>query len=138
MRKYLLVGAGGAAGALIRFAVIEMGNGSGFPYATLLVNIAGSFLLALILTEVFHALKRRPTLHTGITVGFLGALTTFSTLIKETVVLAETGHWATAIVYIAVSVTLGMAAAYLGLALGEKRKARQTAPSAVPEGEEAE
>jgi CrcB protein len=107
----------GALGALARFGI---GTAFGprapraFPTATFLINVTGSFvlgLLAVLLSERFiasHALR------TSLTVGFLGAYTTFSTFSLETVRLIEEGASGTAAVYVLASVALGVLTAYAG------------------------
>ena len=87
-----------------------------FPWATLLINVTGSFVLAFVVT--FATERHLPlTLATAITVGFLGAYTTFSTFAWETFVMSHTERTPTAVAYIATSVIGGLAAAWGGYEL---------------------
>ena len=110
-----LVGLAGAAGALARYGLGLAVGVRSFPWATLGINLAGSFLLGLLLTA---AVERRwpDTATVPLAVGFLGAFTTFSTFSFETYTLARTDRVATAAVYVAVSVVGGVLAAAAGYA----------------------
>ena len=84
----LAVGLGGALGALLR-AYAGRSIGGNFPWATLLVNVAGSFLLA----AAFGGLPPDAELTRALVgSGFCGALTTFSTFILETCILFRSGQ----------------------------------------------
>jgi CrcB protein len=101
--------AGGAAGTLARAGVAELlPHASGaFPWATLLVNLAGTAILARLTVVVAGESVWRAL----IGVGFCGALTTFSTFQLETVRLADEGHPGVATAYLAVSLVAGLAVA---------------------------
>lgn len=88
---------------------------SGFPAATLLANVAGAFLLGLVLTRVLA--RRGPLPASLLGTGALGALTTFSTFALETVELLGTAP-ALAVAYALASLALGPAAAAAGLRVG--------------------
>ena len=117
----LLIGIGGFAGALARYSVdgwIVARLGAGFPIGTLVVNLSGSviigFLFALALERgVIGAELRGPLM-----IGFVGAYTTFSTLMLESWRLLEDGAWWLALGNLAGSVVLGMVALIAGLAIG--------------------
>ncbi|QDU91644.1 Putative fluoride ion transporter CrcB [Pirellulimonas nuda] len=121
-QRLLAVAAGGAVGAVLRYlAAVGMLRWTelGFPLATLLVNAVGCFALGVMLHGGAAAAARWPALaHPGVTVGVLGALTTFSTFGYETVRLAETGQGAAAGLNIVANVLLGVGAAWVGLLLG--------------------
>jgi fluoride exporter len=112
------VAVAGALGALARFGLSNVISSRGprtFPTATFLINISGSFvlgLLAVLLTERFVV---SASLRTSLTVGFLGAYTTFSTFSLETFRLLDDGAVAIATAYVVGSVALGVLAAYLGV-----------------------
>ena len=114
--RYFWVGAAGAGGAITRYAIGLAIGSQRFPWATLLINITGSFLLGFLLT---YATERHlsPTVATAVTVGFLGAYTTFSTFAWESFVLGDTGRAGVAAVYVAVSVAGGLLAAWGGYEL---------------------
>jgi len=114
----LWVALGGALGALGRWGragwIARLG-GSGFPWGTLVVNVLGSLLLggaAVALAGAGEETRR------FVTIGLLGAFTTFSTYSYETVLLAQEGAWLRALTYAALSVVLALAAIVAGGALG--------------------
>lgn len=91
----LAIGIGGFAGAIARFVVsqrIALWLGTTFPFGTLAVNAAGSFLLGFLSRFFLEHLIVEEALRVGILVGFLGAFTTFSTFSYETVVLIQEGE----------------------------------------------
>lgn len=114
----LQVAAGGAIGAAARFLTgqgfLRLGL-SGFPWATLAINVVGSFLMGLLVVLLSQSgqIKTAPFLLTGL----LGGFTTFSAFSLETVQLIERGAFAPAAFYAAASVGLSLAALVLGLAL---------------------
>jgi CrcB protein len=86
-----------------------------FPWATLGINLAGSFVLGVVLT--YGVEKDWPdTVSVPIAVGFLGAFTTFSTFSYETYTLIHTDRAATGGLYVAISVVGGVLAAAAGYA----------------------
>lgn len=103
--------AGGAAGTLARAGVAELlpHAAGAFPWATLLVNLAGTAILARLAVLVTAESVWRYL----IGVGFCGALTTFSTFQVETFRLADDGHAGIALAYAAVSLAAGLAVAAL-------------------------
>jgi CrcB protein len=123
VNKYYLIALGGMTGSIIRYAIKNTHlwnyNGS-FPYNTLFVNITGSFILAFFLAMAFGRWNVHLDVRLGISTGFLGAYTTFSTLCKETVNLFFEGDLFWAIAYILLSIFLGLGSAYLGFATSEK------------------
>lgn len=118
MYYYLAIAFGGAAGAISRYwlsTTLETFNGSEFPLGTFLVNVLGSFLIGVffvVLAEKLHLVDQwRPI----IVLGFLGAMTTFSTFSLDALLLLEQGHYNTALFYIAASVVLCLFAAFAGM-----------------------
>jgi fluoride exporter len=107
-RDLAAVFAGGTAGALARAGVAEaLPHDPGhWPWATLLVNVAGACLLGFVLAGSDRG-YRRPLLGAG----FCGALTTFSALQLELLQMLDAGHAGLALLYAAVSVTAGLVAA---------------------------
>jgi len=103
--QLVLVAVGGAVGAAIRWAIADAWVTGGFPWPTLLVNVAGCALLAIFTAEGIPTNMQRL-----LAAGFCGGLTTFSTLSVEVVQLLEDDRLATAITYVAASVVLGLVA----------------------------
>ena len=88
--------------------------GRDFPYATLSINVGGSFLMGFLFIETLERLTVSPELRTGILTGFLGGYTTFSTFEMEIFLLLEEGANAKAVLYAVLSVGLGFLAAFFG------------------------
>jgi CrcB protein len=111
-RELLAIFAGGFAGAVARAGLAEVlpAGGARWPWATLIVNVAGAFLLGYFATRLQERLPlsayRRPLLGTGL----CGALTTFSTMQLELLRMLDSGSIARAIGYAAASVALGFLA----------------------------
>ncbi len=123
LRKYIFLGCGGFAGAILRYSIeqIRIQNyHENIPLNTLFINVSGTFLMAFILTIAFEVWEIHADIRLGITTGFLGAYTTFSTLCKEAVSLMRNGDYFSAISYITVSVMLGLGASYFGIVLARK------------------
>jgi CrcB protein len=119
LKDVLWVGAGGAVGSALRYAIWRVLSVSGgFPWATVLVNVAGSFLLGLL--AGIYAGRIGPTMRLAVFFGFLGGFTTFSTFTSETVVLARTGSGTLAFGNVALSLIVGLGAALGGVLLGEQ------------------
>jgi CrcB protein len=92
MRKYVFISIGSFLGAIFRY-LIKLIPISGYhehvPLNTLMINITGAFILALIMTVYLEVWHFDADVRLGITTGFLGAFTTFSALCKETVGLLQ-------------------------------------------------
>lgn len=112
-----LVAAAGALGALSRYGIGLAVGVRSFPYATLLINVVGSAVLGYVLAGP-GTHRWSPTTTTAVAVGFLGAFTTFSTFSYETMTMVRTGRAATAGLYVALSLLLGVLAASGGYLLG--------------------
>lgn len=114
----LLIALGAAVGAPARYLTdraIQSRHDTVFPWGTFTVNVVGSFVLGL-LTAITHRLD--PALAAGLGIGFCGALTTYSTFSYETLRLLEEGTGFYAVANIVASVSAGLGAAVIGLALG--------------------
>jgi CrcB protein len=88
--------------------------GRDFPYATLSINVGGSFLMGFLFVETLERLTMSPELRTGILTGFLGGYTTYSTFQMEMLLLVEQGAAIKALLYLALSLVLGFGAAFGG------------------------
>jgi fluoride exporter len=119
MRKYFFIGAGAFVGAVVRYELesIPLGGHGAFPATTFLINISGSFLLALLLTIAYELWEFDADIRLGLTTGMLGAFTTFSTFCKESVTLMLDGAYMTALSYMFLSIFCGLSAAFLGTLL---------------------
>lgn len=123
MTQLLMVGAGGAIGAIGRYWLstwVYSLTGRTFPWGTLAVNLLGSLLMGFLSVWL---LERSMTLSAEVRallmVGFLGAFTTFSTFSLETLVLLEEGAVARAGINIAASVFICIFAAWMGTLLAK-------------------
>ena len=109
----VLVGIAGALGAVARYRIGTAIGLRSFPWATLLVNVAGCFLLALVLAGP-SAGRWSATTTAAVAIGFLGAFTTFSTFGWETFTLLRGDQVGRAATYVALSFAAGLAATALG------------------------
>ncbi|MFS0643401.1 fluoride efflux transporter CrcB [Siminovitchia sp. 179-K 8D1 HS] len=125
--NYIAVGIGGIAGSILRYLVGLYTSGlwsSGLPYGTFIVNMAGCFALGF-LTGWQYNKKLPPPAAAGIGTGFIGSFTTFSALSMETVELFHTSLFL-ALLYVVLSGIFGLAAAFLGVCIGEKSLRKET------------
>jgi CrcB protein len=99
IKNIILVGAGGFFGAAARFLIYHFADSvyhkSHFPWGTLIVNLAGSFLIGLALGAAikFNVLSRHTVGHYFLVTGFLGAFTTFSTFSQDNLILLMDKHY---------------------------------------------
>ena len=113
---YLLAALGGALGALGRWGVsLALPSASGWPWATLLVNVTGCLLIGVLLAVLPARLADSPWLRPLLAVGVLGGYTTYSTFAVDVVRLVEAGRSGTAAGYAAASVVGGVLAVLAGL-----------------------
>ena len=121
MGAFLSVATGGAIGAVLRWLVVRWAThvlGPGFPWGTLIVNVAGSLIMgvvAVLLMERFPGSWNRfaPFVMTGV----LGGFTTFSAFSLDALYLIERGRNLAAAGYMGASVLLSVAGLWLGLTL---------------------
>lgn len=110
-----MVGVGGLLGVLTRYGISRLTlHHETLIWATVGINIVGSFLLGLLAAEPWFSRDVRE----AIGVGFLGGFTTFSTFSVQIVLEVEAGEPARAALYLVASVLGGVAAAAAGFALG--------------------
>jgi CrcB protein len=120
MNMILSIAAGGAIGALGRHYVGGMALalwGAAFPWGTLIVNIAGSFLMGVLAGIFAQGSGVSPEVRVFLTVGFLGAFTTFSAFSLDVVTLYERGDVMAAGIYVGASVMISVLALVAGLYL---------------------
>ena len=116
MLAFLLVGVGGAFGSMARYGVGLALPTTGFPYATLTVNVIGCFCIGMVMPTVARIEALSPELRLLIVVGFLGGFTTFSAFGNETEALLRSGG-GLALLNVAANVGLGLAAVAIGRSL---------------------
>jgi CrcB protein len=115
-----LIAVAGSLGALCRYGIGLAFGGPDFPWATLGINVAGSFVLGAVL--VAGPSWFSPDVVAAVGIGFLGAFTTFSTFSNETQNLFRDGRPVAAMAYVALSCTAGITAAALGHTLASAVK----------------
>jgi CrcB protein len=117
----LLVGAGGFVGAVCRFGIAHVSRlvwATSFPMGTLVANLAGCFLIGVLIGSGKADTSQNLRLSFG--VGFLGALTTFSTFGAETIQHAQSGAAWIAGVNVTINLVGGLGAVLVGIALGQR------------------
>ncbi|MEM7785373.1 MAG: fluoride efflux transporter CrcB [Planctomycetota bacterium] len=115
------IAVGGALGALTRFAITEASRrlyDGVFPVGTLTANLLGCFLMGIFLGS--DAFDRFPGLRAGVGIGFLGALTTFSTFGAETVKQLQSDNGLIAASNIIANVMLGIGGVIIGIWIAKK------------------
>lgn len=123
MQRFLLVLVGGALGTGFRYFLSSFIYSNvkepTFPYANLIINVSGSFLIGL-LAELFEArVLVSPTTRVALLTGVLGGYTTFSSFAFETFSLLRDGQLGLAALNVSASVALGLAAVWLGIRLAQ-------------------
>lgn len=111
---------GGAIGACSRYLVSEfcvLLFGQGFPYGTLTVNVVGSFIMGLLIAAFESEILATEPWRQVIGLGFLGALTTFSTFSMDNVLLMQQGAFFKMGLNILLNVVLSISAAWIGFQL---------------------
>jgi CrcB protein len=118
VQTILLVALCGAVGCAARYCVsgwVYDLTGTGFPYGTLAVNIAGAFLVGVVMGMGARSTILPPNVRFALVIGLLGGLTTFSTFSYETLKQIEGGHFLLAATNILASVLLCLFFTWLGI-----------------------
>jgi CrcB protein len=121
MPQLLLIAAAGALGTLLRYAISQgtrSWNLAGFAWGTLLANALGCLLIGVILGIGKEREILSPGVMRAVTVGFLGALTTFSTFTADTTLLWRADQMMAALGYAVANLVAGFALFYLGGLIG--------------------
>jgi fluoride exporter len=122
--NYLAVGGAGCLGAMSRYFVATTCArlfGTAFPVGTFVINITGSFFLGWFMTMIGQRMPVSDTTRVAIAVGFVGAYTTFSSLMYESDSLVRGGEGLKAIANLVGSLLVGLLAIRLGMALAGAR-----------------
>jgi CrcB protein len=116
--NYLCVLVGGGVGSLVRYmvgrAILQSAPGAIFPWSTFTINVAGSFLIGLLMTLLVERLRLPHYWQLTCVVGFLGGFTTFSSFEYDAYLGTRAGHSGVALLYLVSSVVAGYAAVWLG------------------------
>lgn len=119
----VFIGVFGALGCMSRYLVsgwVYALAGRSLPYGTMAVNVIGSFLLGLLMEEGLRSTMLSSEVRMGITVGFMGGFTTFSTFSFETVRLLEEGSLFQAGTNVLLNIVLCVTCAFLGIFLARQ------------------
>ena len=120
MKLVLAIALGGAIGAVGRHYVsvaMTLLVGHGFPWGTLVVNVAGSFMMGVLIETMALVWSPSVEMRALLTVGVLGAFTTFSTFSLDVATLYERGATLVLAAYVAASVAISILALFAGLRL---------------------
>jgi CrcB protein len=123
MTRLLLIGFAGGLGTVARYGVgLWAGRtlGTAFPYGTLVVNVVGCFLIALIAEIAVSTSLVPPTLRLTLTTGFMGGLTTYSSFNFETTRFFQDRAWASGFLNFGLTVATCFVAGLLGLAVARR------------------
>ena len=123
LKSLLLVAIGGAFGSVCRYLVgvyTLRWFGGGFPYGTVVVNVAGSFAMGVLVELLARRFAGSLELRLLLATGVLGGFTTFSSFSLDAAVLWERGESWTALVYVAVTLVAGIGGLFAGLGLARQ------------------
>lgn len=117
MSRYIMIGIGGAIGAIARYQVAAMIQARipvGFPYGTFVVNVSGCLVMGFATALLTERLVVHPNWRFLIPIGFIGAYTTFSTFELETFRAVSEAAWPIAIANVVGSCIAGYLALWAG------------------------
>ena len=121
MREVAAVAVGGAIGATLRWGIgtwMVGRTGPGFPWHTMLINVAGAFLIGVLMALSVERGVVSGDWRLFLGTGVLGGFTTFSTLSYESIALMQNGLWSAGFVNMFGSAILGLGAAWIGIVVG--------------------
>ncbi|WP_064093233.1 fluoride efflux transporter FluC [Rossellomorea aquimaris] len=123
MKKYVLVAVGGALGSIFRWGISYLlQSENGFPFATLFVNLFGSFCLVYLYSRLS---RNHENTFLFFATGFLGSFTTFSTFSVELVGYIQDEFWLKSLLYFFISSIGGLSFGLLGYKLGQRRGSKE-------------
>src|SRR5262245_10614237 len=117
MERFLWICLAGAAGTGTRYLIVVWAAqrfGSAFPYGTLIVNLTGSFTIAVVMDAAL-ALSWPATMRSIVTIGFLGGFNTYSSFNSETTRLLEEGSPGAAMLNASATILGAFVAGWLGM-----------------------
>jgi fluoride exporter len=117
LKNILLVGIGSSIGGVLRYAVSLVVKNSTFPYATILVNIIGSFIIGTIFAFSLKNDNNQEQIKLFFATGICGGFTTLSAFSLENMLLLKSENYTTALLYIVLSITLSIIAVFAGYKL---------------------
>jgi CrcB protein len=120
VERVLIIFAAGGAGSVVRYLVALAVGRREFPFATLIVNIIGSLLIAFIFELAVTRRGMPANLQLALTTGFMGGFTTYSSFNFETTRLMLDGHTGRGLANVGVTLVGGLAAGLLGLSLARR------------------
>ena len=118
IKNFLIVGLGGAVGSMLRYAVqkfFQAQTAAAFPTGTLLVNIAGCFLIGILWSVVSRSLTWNDEMKLLLMTGFCGGFTTFSAFTLEGIGLLKENRTVLFVIYLSASVLGGLLATFIGI-----------------------
>jgi len=118
IKNFLIVGLGGAVGSMLRYAVqkfFQAQTAAAFPTGTLLVNIAGCFLIGILWSLVSRSLTWNDEMKLLLMTGFCGGFTTFSAFTLEGIGLLKENRTVLFVIYLTASVVGGLLATFIGI-----------------------
>lgn len=114
IKNLLLVGLGGGIGSMARYAASFLIRSKSFPFATLCVNVIGSFIIGLVFAMSIKEAGLSNNWKLFLATGICGGFTTFSAFSLENMGLMQSGKIGIAVTYIFLSIVLGIVATFLG------------------------
>ena len=121
--KILIVGLGGSLGSILRFVcvrTIDTKFNSSFPYGTLTVNIVGSFVIGVVYASVTRKTGGSEYWSLFLGAGLCGGFTTFSAFALENISLINQKMLGTSLLYIVLSLSIGLLATGAGILVGNR------------------
>ena len=118
IKNFLIVGLGGAVGSMLRYGVqriLQVQGTATFPTGTLLVNIAGCFLIGILWSMISRSLTWNEEMKLLLMTGFCGGFTTFSAFTLEGIGLLKENKTALFLIYLTASVVGGLLATFIGI-----------------------
>ena len=120
IKQVLVVAAGGAIGAVLRYLNAKAFThffGTPLPWATLIVNVVGCFLMGIAYTLLLDKYQASDSMRLFVMIGVLGALTTWSTFSMEAVLMLNYGEYFKAGIYLFLTFFLCLSSFFVGMRL---------------------